>query len=261
MPNPIITLTTDFGLRDPYVAAMKGVLLRHCPEARLVDLTHEIDPQDVTGAALFAEAAIPWFPENTIHVLVVDPGVGTARRPVAIRAGGQIFVLPDNGLLTLLLRKFPLEQAHVITQCPFIPEEISQTFHGRDIFAPAAAWIALDHPLDTLGPPTEHLVELSLPTHEVEADGAVRGEVVHIDRFGNCVTNVPALFFSDPAVSHTVTLQKDARILPLRGTYADVARGAALALTGSTGRIEIAVRNGSAAQTLGIQRGDAIRIV
>jgi S-adenosylmethionine hydrolase len=261
MPDPIITLTTDFGLRDPYAAAMKGVLLRHCPEARILDLSHEIAPQDLVGAALFAEAAMPWFPENTIHLVVVDPGVGTARRPIAARAGGQVFVFPDNGLLTLLFRRLPVGEAHVIAQCPFIPEEVSRTFHGRDVFAPAAAWIALDHPLDTLGPPMEHLVELPLPGHKVKADGSVCGEVIHIDRFGNCVTSIPAALFSDATVSRSAVVQNGARTLPLRGTYADVARGTALAVSGSAGRIEIAVRNGNAAVTLGLRCGDNVRII
>ncbi len=261
MPDPIITLTTDFGLRDPYVAAMKGVLLCHCPEARIADLSHEIAPQNLVEAALFAEGAMPWFPGNTIHLIVVDPGVGTARRPIAARAGGQIFIFPDNGLLTLLFRRLAVEEAYVIAQCPFIPEEVSRTFHGRDIFAPAAAWVAHDHPLDTLGPPTEHLVELPLPGHEIESDGTARGEVIHIDRFGNCVTNIPAALYNDATVSRSVIIQDGARTLPLRGTYADVARGAALALSGSTGRIEIAVRNGNAAAILDIHPGDAVRIV
>ncbi len=261
MPDPIITLTTDFGLRDPYVAAMKGVLLKHCPDARIVDLTHDIAPQDLMDAALFADTALPWFPEGTIHVLVVDPGVGTARRPIAARAGGQCFVFPDNGLLTLLFRKHAVEKACVITSCPFMPEEVSQTFHGRDIFAPAAAWLASGHGLGTLGPPTSMLVELDFPAHVAGANGSVHGEVVHIDRFGNCITNIPSALFGDAAVSHCAVIHNGAKTLPLRGTYADVARGAALALAGSSGRIEIAVRNGNAAALLGLQRGDAVRIV
>ena len=261
MTDPIITLTTDFGTGDPYAAAMKGVLLHRCPGARIVDLSHEIAPQDRVGAALFAEAAMPWFPAGTVHVVVVDPGVGTVRRPVAARAGGQCFVFPDNGLMTLLFRRLVVEEARTVAQCPFLPTEISRTFHGRDIFAPVAAWLAMAHPLDTLGPPAGSLVELHLPGHRVDEGGDVSGEVIHIDRFGNCITNIPATLFADLSVPHTAAIPGRDKPLPLRGTYADVKRGDALALAGSMGRIEIAVRNGNAAGTLGLRRGDPVRIV
>jgi S-adenosylmethionine hydrolase len=261
MTDPIITLTTDFGRRDPYVATMKGVLLSRCPDARIVDLSHDIAPQDLIGAALFAEAAMPWFPENTLHVLVIDPGVGTVRRAIAARAGGQTFVFPDNGLMTLLFRKISVDEAHIITMCPFIPEEVSRTFHGRDVFAPVAAWLSLGHPLDTLGPPAKDLLELDLPEHKIGAEGAVRGEIIHIDHFGNCVTNIPSSLFDIAGAAHSAVLRNNDRILPLLGTYADVASGHALALPGSAGRIEIAVRDGNAAASLNLHRGDTVRIV
>ena len=257
MIDPTITLTTDFGMSDPYVAAMKGVLLRHCPAARIVDLSHEIVPQDLVGAALFAEAAMPSFPENTVHVLVVDPGVGTSRRAIAARAGGQVFVFPDNGLMTLLFRRLAVDEVCEVMMCPFMPEAVSRTFHGRDVFAPVAAWLALGHPLETLGPPAKGLVELELPAYKVEADGSVRGEIIHIDHFGNCMTNIPASLFDAVGVSAAVVQDKR---YALHATYADVAPGEALALAGSTGRIEIAVRNGNVAATLGLRCGDTVHI-
>lgn len=261
MDDPIVTLTTDFGLSDPCVAAMKGVLLRRCPNARIVDLSHDIVSQDLVGAALFAEAAIPWFPENTVHVFVVNPGVGTARRPIAARAGGQIFVFPDNGLMTLLFRRLVADEVREVTMCPFMPEEVSRTFHGRDVFAPVAAWLALGHPFETLGPLAVELVELNLPAHRLDPSGAVCGEIIHIDHFGNCITNIPAALSGAAVAAHVAVVQKTERTVPLYGTYADVASGEALALAGSTGRMEIAVRDGNAAVNLGLQRGDAVRIV
>ena len=259
MDESIITLTTDFGMSDPYVAAMKGVLLRHCPSTLIVDLSHDIMPQDLIGAALFAEAAMPWFPEKTVHVFVVDPGVGTSRRAIAARAEGQYLVFPDNGLMTLLFRRLVVDEVREVTMCPFIPETVSRTFHGRDVFAPVAAWLALGHPLETLGPPANGLVELNFPTHSLDPGGAVCGEIIHIDHFGNCVTNIPADLFCAADAAHVVVVQKTERTLPLRGTYADGASGEAIALAGSTGRMEIAVRDGNAAVTLGLQRGDAVR--
>ena len=148
---PIITLTTDFGLRDPFVGIMKGVILSICPSARLVDLTHEIEPQDVLGAGLALEAALPFFPDGTVHLAVVDPGVGSTRRPIALRARGQYLVGPDNGVLTLALQGARWA-AVALTAREYRLAEVSRTFHGRDVFAPAAAYLAAGVPLERLGP-------------------------------------------------------------------------------------------------------------
>lgn len=257
MAAPFVTLTTDFGARDPYVAAMKGVLHRYCPEVRIEDLGHEIAPQAVTEAALFLEAALPEFPPGTVHLAVVDPGVGTARRPIAARAGGHLLVFPDNGIMTPLLRRLPLEEARLMEQCPFFPPARSATFHGRDVFAPAAAWLAMGNALDTLGPPAPDLVELRMPEAAPESGGAMLGEVIHVDRFGNCVTNLVPGAHAAGMVSYS--LSGSERVLPLSRAYGDAEPGALLALTGSMGRIEIALNGGDAARTLGIVAGLPVR--
>jgi len=147
---PLVTLTTDFGHRDPYVAAMKGVLHQRCPAVHIEDLSHDLAPQDLIEAALFVEAAMPYYPPGTFHIVVVDPGVGTARRPLALKADGQYFICPDNGLMTLYLQQHPLETAHVITNPAWMLPEVSATFHGRDIFASAAAMLASGSSLEAV---------------------------------------------------------------------------------------------------------------
>ena len=254
----LVTLTTDFGTRDPYVAAMKGVLLRTCPELRVLDLGHEIAPHDVLEGALFLAGALPHFPAGTVHVAVVDPGVGGERRPIAVRAGGQTVVCPDNGLLTLFLRAYEREAAHVIANVEFMAAEVSATFHGRDIFAPAAARLACGASLEAAGPPLESIVTLYVPEPTRAADGAVHGEVIHVDRFGNAITNIPRVVAE---ATERAKIHVAGRSLGgLRRTYVDVAAGRPLALIGSSGHLEIAVNGGSAATGLGLRRGDGVEL-
>lgn len=254
---PIITLTTDFGMRDPYVAAMKGVLRQFCPDAVIDDLTHDIAPQDVLEAALFLEAAVPWYPENAVHLVVVDPGVGTARRSVAVRAGGHFFVAPDNGLLSLWLGQHKLEWVYKIS--PLAPGvgNISNTFHGRDIFAPAAAWLANGGDPHALGEPAACLQQLDVPMPAVCGDH-ISGVIIHIDRFGNCMTNIRR---GDVVVSPGCKVHVGKSALPLCGTYGDVAPGVPLALFGSSGRLEIAVNQGNAARLYTAARMMEIKVV
>src|SRR5690606_13925034 len=190
LPMPrLVTLTTDFGARDPYVAAMKGALLDGCPGLQLVDLSHEIAAHDVLEGALFLEAAVPYFPAGTVHLVVVDPGVGSDRRALAASVLDQVVVCPDSGVLTLLARAHGLDEVRAIESPEFRRAEVSRTFHGRDIFAPAAARLACGAPLGDAGPRLERIVELPVP--EPVADGStVRGEVIHVDRFGNLITNL-----------------------------------------------------------------------
>ena len=256
MPAPI-TLTTDFGARDAYAAQLKGVLLARCPGAAVLDLTHDIAPHDAIEGALFLDGAVPAFPPGTVHLAVVDPGVGGARRAIACAIGGQFAVCPDNGLLTLLARRLPIEEAREIANPALRREPVSATFEGRDVFAPAAAHLACGGALGDLGPPAEGLATLALPEPSREADG-VRGEVLHVDRFGNAITNVEASMLPEAAAG--VRVRAGGRGLPLRRTYADAAPGEALALVGSGGRIEIAVREGSAADRLGLRRGSPVRV-
>ncbi len=255
---PVVTLTTDFGTRNPYVAAMKGVVLARCPGARVVDLSHEIAPQDVLEGALFLAAAVPHFPPGTVHVAVIDPGVGTARRAIAARLGAQTLVCPDNGLPTLLERALPPTAAHAITSRDFMRDDVSATFHGRDVFAPAGARLAAGAPLASAGPavPLADLVRLDVPTPHLDARGGAAGVVIHVDRFGNAITNLRA---TDLPALPDACVAGGTRVRVVR-TYGDVPAGAPLALIGSSGLLEVAVNRGSAAKTLGLRRGDAVSV-
>ncbi len=249
----IVTLTTDFGNRDPYAAAVKGVLLSACAGVSLVDLSHEIGPRDVIEGAFFLAQAAPWFPAGSVHLAVVDPGVGTARRPIAARAGGHLFVAPDNGLLWLALRRMPLEEVRVIEPARLDRSApASATFHGRDIFAPAAAALACGRPLGALGPEAGSLVPLGLPEPEPLA-AAVRGEIIHVDRFGNLVSNIDEGALGGRECSRVEI--GGCSISPLRRVYGDAEPGGLLALWNSAGLLEVAVRDGNAAAVLGAGRG------
>ena len=253
----IVTLTTDFGTRDPYVAQLKGVLLAGCEGVRVHDLTHEIAPQDVLEGALFLAAAVPTFPPGTVHFAVVDPGVGTDRRAIAAGVGGQHVVCPDNGLLTLVARRAGVEEVRSIERSSLRREPVSATFHGRDLFAPVAAFLACGGALEELGPPVADPVELPLPRPRSE-DGRLLGEVLHVDRFGNAITNLGRSDLDTIAAAGPVRVEAGGRRLWLARTYGDVAEGEALALIGSADLLEIAVRNGSAAATLGLDRGGKV---
>ncbi|MFA6245082.1 MAG: SAM-dependent chlorinase/fluorinase, partial [Candidatus Hydrogenedentales bacterium] len=188
--RPVVTLLTDFGTKDAYVAAMKGVILTRCPEVTIVDLSHEITPQDIFEGALFLAEAAHYFAPGTIHCVVVDPGVGTSRLPIAASAGGQLFVAPDNGILSLFVRKHPLGEVRMITNKRFMLDRISATFHGRDIFAPAAAALASGVPVEEAGDRTTTMTMLDIPWAKRDEDNRVVGIVMHIDRFGNAITNI-----------------------------------------------------------------------
>ena len=252
----IVTLTTDFGARDSYVAQLKGVLLACCEPVRVLDLTHEIAPHDIVEGALFLAGAVPAFPPRTVHLAVVDPGVGTARRAMAVEVAGQFVVCPDNGLLTLLARSHPIAAAHELTNPDLRREPASATFQGRDVFAPAAGHLACGGALADLGPPATDLVRLAAP-EPVAGEGAVRGEVMHVDRFGNAITNIPASILTWLGDIRVYAAGHD---LALLRTYADTGVGEPLALVGSNGYVEVAVREGSAADALGLGRGDAVRV-
>jgi hypothetical protein len=253
---PVITLTTDFGLRDPFVGIMKGVLLSICPSARLVDLTHGVEPQDIQGAGLALEGAVAFFPPGTVHLAVVDPGVGSARRALAVRAPGYYLVGPDNGLFTFALEEIGWT-AVALTAAEYRLPEVSRTFHGRDVFAPAAAHLARGVAPERFGPAVDDPVLVPWP--EVRAvGGAVAGAVLHVDRFGNLITSIAA--DAVEALGAGVSVHIAGRHLPLVGTYADLPLGAAGALIGSGNRLEVAVREGSAAALLKARRGTPVAI-
>ena len=257
MSSYIITLLTDFGILDGYVASMKGVILNICPDAKLVDISHLIAPQSVRSGAFVLYACYEYFPHGTIHLAVVDPGVGTERGAVAIRTRSCFFVGPDNGLFSMILRKETGWEARRLENRQFRRSPLSSTFHGRDLFAPAAAHIARGVRFDTLGPACDpvspHWDEPSI------GKGEVRGEVIHVDRFGNAITNVlsETLEKQAPVEKWMITAEKSA-ISSIEQTYGGVRTGEPLALTGSAGFIEIAVNQGNAASELELGLGTRV---
>jgi S-adenosyl-L-methionine hydrolase (adenosine-forming) len=254
--RPIITLTTDFGQRDSYVAEMKAAVLGVIRDVVLVDITHEIAPYDITEGALALEAAAKVFPAGTVHVAVVDPGVGTERRALGVSARGQIFIGPDNGLFTSLLDGAGW-QAYELRAAAARRPEVSSTFHGRDVFAPAAARVAAGWSLSRLGPRVADPVRLRWPEVR-ELAGTVAGAVVHVDRFGNLVTSIHTALLA--ALGRAAVVRVGGRRLPLVGTYGDLSPGAAGGVLGSRERLEIAVREGSAAIALRAGRGTPVLV-
>lgn len=257
----IITLTTDFGLKDGNVGVMKGVILGINPEVRLVDISHQVGPQDVREGAWILGRSAPFFPPETIHVAVVDPGVGTARRPLAARLGEQLFVGPDNGLMTPILEQ--AEQAGEtievvqLDQPRFWRAEISHVFHGRDIFSPAAAHWAQGIPLRDLGTPIADPVRLDLPKPQKAGD-TMRGEVMHIDAFGNVASNIRRQDLAD--WGEVEVGLRGATVRGLVRTFGERPPGDVIALYGSTGNLIISVVNGNAAERIGARVGDTIEV-
>jgi hypothetical protein len=255
-PSRIVTLLTDFGQQDAYVGVMKGVLYSHAAELRaVVDLTHDIEPQDVHAAAFQLMHAWRWFPEGTVHVAVVDPGVGSERAVLMARDEGHVFLAPDNGLLGPVLSADAEVRALDVER--FGLPERSRTFHGRDVFAPAAAAIAQGLDPSETGPPTELTARASLPAARRQDDGWA-GEVVLVDRFGNLISNVPADAIAGDPASWTVRIR--GRSLPVRSAYAEGGPGELLALADSFGRLEVAQRDGNAAAALVCGRGEPLTL-
>jgi S-adenosylmethionine hydrolase len=242
-----ITLLTDFGPADGYVAEMKGVLMTQAPGSQVVDLSHDMPPHEIDAARLAVARYWRRFPPGTVHLVVVDPGVGSDRQAIAVASEERFLVGPDNGVLSPAL----LMPGSRVVSLP-VPADAAPTFHGRDVFAPAAAALARGAGMESLGSPLEQPMIRRTPEAVKEDDGWLRGEVIVVDRFGNAVTNLLAIHGGEVRVGD--------REVPMRRTYADVASGEAVALVGSSGLIEIAVRDGSAAKTLGIARGSIIRI-
>jgi S-adenosyl-L-methionine hydrolase (adenosine-forming) len=244
-PRPLITLLTDFGTADGYVGEMKGAILSAAPHARLVDISHDIPAQDVEGGRLALARYWRRFPEGTVHLAVVDPGVGGDRAAIAVASAGYSLVGPDNGVLSPALL-VPGARAVALP----VPPQAAPTFHGRDVFAPAAAALSGGTPVETLGAPFSNPIVRRTPEPERWGDGTLRGEVIAIDRFGNAITNCLGL--------RGGTVEVAGVILPLVRSYADVPPGVVVALTGSNGLVEIAERNGSAARRLSLSRGASV---
>ena len=261
MPSrPVIALLSDFGLRDHYVGVMKGVIAGICPSALQLDITHDIPPQDVRAGAYELSLAWRYFPQATIFLAVVDPGVGTARGAVALRVGGYIFVGPDNGLFDLIVAERPEGAAGVaLTNPRYARSLVSATFHGRDRFAPAAAWLAAGTAFEALGDPVDVGIRLGWPD-PVVTEAQVVGEVMHVDRFGNLITNIHRRLWPSLMDITEVRVAGGAAARMVR-TYGDAAPGELVALFGSSERLEIAVTQGSAAARLAAGRGAPVHVV
>ena len=251
----VITLTTDFGTRDGYVGAMKGVLALRAPAAVVADITHDVPPQSIAAGAWALRNAWPWFPEGTIHVVVVDPGVGSDRRGLVVLADGHIFVGPDNGVIPLALGKTAAQTAFEIGNPRAMAAEPSATFHGRDVFSTCAAWLAVGSPIESVGPPVPpgQLVRLGLPepTARLECGATViTGGVQVADRFGNLVSNVRNALV-ERTFSGEVIATVNGEAVTFGRTFADVAAGEPIVYTGSSDYVEIAVNLGSAEARFG----------
>lgn len=269
----VIGLLTDFGMTDAYAGVMKGVILNIAPTAQIVDITHAVQPQNVRQAALTLENVYRYFPLGTIFLVVVDPGVGSARRAVAVQAGGWAFVAPDNGVLSYALSGMAGYRAVTLANPAYRLAETSSTFHGRDIFAPAAGHLAAGAGLDRLGSPVDDLVILKRPRLQV-SDHQIEGEVTHIDHFGNIVTSIGQFRWESPDTLELSAAGADAgrsmaadrvqvalgetRLMGIKRTYSDTAPGELLCLVGSSGCLEMAVNGGDAARRLGVKIGGAV---
>ena len=259
----LVTLLTDFGTADPYVAAMKGVILRACPAATIVDISHDIPPQDVTAAALVLAQAAPYFPPGTLHVVVVDPTVGTDRRILAGRFAGQLFLFPDNGVITFVAETMAMQVLAVVRAAESAgTASVSMTFHGRDVFAPLAGQILNGLDIARLGPPPSTYKTLDLP-RPIEQEDRLIGRVIYADRFGNLISNVPAEAVRRRWLDTGQLIVSCAgrQVGPIQATYAHAKEGEALALFNSMGLLEVAVNRGSAAQKLAAGVGSEVIVM
>ncbi len=267
--RPRITLTTDFGLHDPFVGIMKGVIAGICPAAQVVDITHSIAAFNLLDGALAIWQAWRYFPAETVHVIVVDPGVGSERQPVLARMGSHWFVAPDNGVLTMVEREVLRSNGSAwhrrITNSRYMLPTQSNTFHGRDIFAPAAAHLAAhiergNVAAETFGPVVESIIQLPVPEPVRNSDGSIEGVILKADRFGNLMTNLAADDFPEVGTGWVIEIGP-LRISRFVRFYAEAEQGEVFAILGSSGLLEIAMNRGSALETTGVQPGTKFRLI
>ena len=253
---PPISLITDFGLADGYVGAMKGVIIDVLPWVQIIDITHDIKPQNIRQAAFVLHTAAPHFPQCTVHLVVVDPGVGTDRRPIAVYTDDAVFVGPDNGVFTWIYKTQTVREIRELANPYYKRAKVSPTFQGRDLFAPFAAHIAAGVPAPSLGPVVGAPVTFDIPDPQSQYDGSIHGNVIHIDLFGNVITNITAeMLAGDRNWAFEIA---GLEVRSFRRTYAYAREGQIFALIGSQGFLEIAIRNGNAAQRLGVKRCDPV---
>jgi S-adenosylmethionine hydrolase len=261
---PTITLTSDFGTKDHYVGTMKGVIYGINPEVHIVDISHEIAPQDILEAAFLLRSSYSHFPIRTIHVVVVDPTVGSTRKLLIVGTENYYFVAPDNGVLSLIYDVEPVSTVVEITAEHFFLNRVSKTFHGRDIMAPAAAWLSKGTGIENFGDPVTDYFRLALPKAKMLPDGNLKGNVIHVDRFGNLITNITREDYEQartqsPGDAFKLTVGKQ-EIPKLNEFYAEGPKGTLLALFGSADFLEVAQTQGSAAKTLGLSRGAEVNV-
>ena len=263
MPHhPIITLTTDFGTNDHFVGAMKGVIVDIVPEAQIVDISHAVQPFDVLDGALTIAQAYSYFPNGTIHLVVVDPGVGTARRPILASSDGHHFVAPDNGVLSMVYAKEERMHVRHITSDHYFRMPVSNTFHARDVFAPVAGYLAKQVDSHKFGEEIEDYVRFAAPRPKPTGENRMRAVVLKVDRFGNLITNItpedaPALFAESAKFKIVVGSRE---ITDIRKTYAEGAPGEVFGILGSMGYLEIAANRAAAAQLTGAGKGAEVSI-
>lgn len=260
MSRPIVALLTDFGARDHYLGALRGAVLAACREASVVDIAHELPPHDISAGAFALAAAYRPFPAGTVFLAVVDPGVGSERRALALEAGGYRFVGPDNGVLSLVLAEHPGARVHEITNRGLFRYELSATFHARDVFGPVAGHLAQGAPLELVGPPCSDPVRILLEPVRQHGPGEWQTRVLHIDRFGNLTTllrqqDMDQILGSLSGEASGIVVVVEGIVVPFVRAYADVPEGEACALMGSNGRLEVAVHRGSAERVLGAGKG------
>jgi S-adenosyl-L-methionine hydrolase (adenosine-forming) len=262
--RPIVTLTTDFGLNDHFVGAMKGVILEIVPEAAIVDISHAVQAFDVLDGAIAISQAYSYFPTGTVHVVVVDPGVGTTRRPIIASSDGYHFVAPDNGVLSMVYAKE--ERVHVrhVTSEHYFHQPVSNTFHGRDVFAPVAAYLAKQVDSHKFGEEIEDYIRFAAPRPKPAGENRIRAVVLKADRFGNLITNVtpqdvPALFSKKPGAFKIVVGNKE--VTEIRTSYAEGAPGQVFGILGSMGYLEIVANRAPATQITGANKGSEVSIV
>ncbi|MFQ6068479.1 MAG: S-adenosyl-l-methionine hydroxide adenosyltransferase family protein [Candidatus Bathyarchaeia archaeon] len=263
MQPKVITLLSDFGLKDPYIAEMKAVVLSKCLEAKIVDISHEIDKFNIRMGAFVLASAAPYFPKGTVHIAVVDPGVGTKRRPLVVETKYSYFVGPDNGVLMLAALKETLQHVYVVENPRYMLSEVSKTFHGRDVFAPVAAYLAGGCVASEVGEEIFDYVVPDFAEPRFKKD-VVFGEVLHVDDFGNVITNIPWEILKELAIQEgglvKVEIGGKAVTLRLCSAYGDVSLGKALAIIGSHNFLEVSVNQGSAAKQFKAKCGDFVRV-
>ncbi|MGA9532424.1 MAG: SAM-dependent chlorinase/fluorinase [Anaerolineales bacterium] len=274
-PNSLVVLLTDFGSIDTYVGVMKGVISGLAPDATVVDLNHAVPPGDIRQAAFKLWQSVHYFPADSIFVIVVDPGVGTERRPVVVHWQDRDFVAPDNGVLTYLLAQSSPDAAFELSEPRYQRQPVSTTFHGRDIFAPAGGHLAAGVPIGSFGPAVDNLEQFELPTLKRKSQSSLSGQIVHVDRFGNLITSIgrlhrhqtglgfsPWLPFAEPdnLAAKAVAHLPDGTELPLSSTFGDVPHGEPVAYLGSEAMLEIAINGGSAAEHFSLTVDDPITL-